>query len=172
MTTSIENNQPFTASTDSANEYFDLHTTGVGYVNRIREVEVKKGNNFMACTIAALRGSKSAVEYSYFDCRVSGTEASKLIKRLDKACKDNKQILIGFKIGDQYSESFVYKSGQKKGETGISTKAHLLYIGWVKVEGDTVYTAPKKEKTEERSTENSSVATTHEKNESEAAVTA
>ncbi len=158
MTNSKENN-PLSTSTDSTNEYFDLHTTGVGYVNRIREVEVKKGNGFMACTIAALRGLKSSVEYTYFDCRVSGTEASKVIKRLVKASEDNKQILIGFRIGDEYSEPFVYKNGQKKGETGVCTKAHLLYIGWVKVDGDSVYTAPKKKATIE---ENSDIAITHE----------
>ena len=75
---------------NTINEYFDLHTTGVGYVNRIREVTPKQGDAFMACTIGALRGSKSAVEYSYFDCRVSGAEASKVIRRLDKACEENK----------------------------------------------------------------------------------
>ena len=156
---SNENNQSSTTSTDSANEYFDLHTTGVGYVNRIRDVEVKKGSNFMACTIAALRGIKSSVEYTYYDCRVSGTEAAKVIKRLVKACEDERKILIGFRIGDEYSETFVYKTGPKEGEIGISTKAHLLYIGWVKVDGDSVYTAPKKEPTTE---ESSDIAITHE----------
>ncbi len=156
---SNENNQSSTTSTDSANEYFDLHTTGVGYVNRIRDVEVKKGSNFMACTIAALRGIKSSVEYTYYDCRVSGTEAAKVIKRLVKACEDERKILIGFRIGDEYSETFVYKTGQKEGEIGVSTKAHLLYIGWVKVDGDSVYTAPKKEPTTE---ESSDIAITHE----------
>jgi hypothetical protein len=102
---------------------------------------------------------KSSVEYTYFDCRVSGTEATKVIKRLLKASEDNKQILVGFRIGDEYSEPFIYKTGQKKGETGISTKAHLLYIGWVKIEGDNVYTAPKKEPITE---ENSDIAVTHE----------
>lgn len=135
------------ASQHTENEYFDLHTTGVGYVNRIREVKPKKGNAFWACQIAALRGSKSAVEYSYFDCRVSGAEAAKVIKRLEKANQEDKQILVGFKLGDQYSETFVYQSGQKKGEIGICTKAHLLFIGWVKIDGETVYSAPKKEET-------------------------
>ncbi|MFW5442682.1 MAG: DUF3577 domain-containing protein [Methylococcaceae bacterium] len=139
MTNSTQNNQ-----VSDSNEYFDLHTTGVGYINRVREVDVKKGENFMACTIGALRGSKSAVEYTYFDCRVSGSEAAKVIKSLEEASKANKQILAGFKVGDQYSETFVYKSGNKKGETGICTKAHLLYLSWVKIDGDTFYTAPSK----------------------------
>ena len=143
MTTTNNNTQGHNATTE--NEYFDLHTSGVGYVNRIREVTPKKGERFWACNLSALRGLKSAVDYTYFDCRVSGAEASKVIKRLEKSGQEKKSILIGFKIGDQYSETFVYKSGQKKGETGICTKVHLLFISWVKVNGDTVYTAPKPE---------------------------
>lgn len=29
-------------------QFFDLHTRGIGYLNRVREVTVKKGNPFMA----------------------------------------------------------------------------------------------------------------------------
>ncbi len=141
MTYSNENNQqPSTTSS----EYFDLHTSGVGYINRIREVNVPKGSNFMACTIGALRGSKSDVDYTYFDCRVSGAEASKIIVKLKEACDAKKQIFAGFKVGDLYSETFIYKNGNKKGQTGVSLKAHLLYLSWVKIDGDTFYTAPSK----------------------------
>ncbi len=136
MTNSTENNQT---------KYFDLHTQGVGYVNRVREVPVKRGEPFWACTISALHGAENAIEYTSFDCRVSGSEAAKVIKRLDNACQENKKILIGFKIGDLYPEIFTYKSGKKEGQVGISLKARLLYIGWVKIDGDTVYTAPSKD---------------------------
>jgi len=136
MTNSTENNQT---------KYYDLHTQGVGYVNRVREVPVKRGEPFWACNISALHGAEDSIEYTNFDCRVSGSEAAKVIKRLDNACQENKKILIGFKIGDLYPETFTFKSGNKAGEVGISLKARLLYIGWVKVDGDTVYTAPSKE---------------------------
>ena len=33
--------------------YFDLHTQGLGYLNRIREVTPSRGKAFLACTIAA-----------------------------------------------------------------------------------------------------------------------
>jgi CRISPR/Cas system-associated endoribonuclease Cas2 len=140
MTTSTQNN---------AEKYYDLHIHGVGYVNRIREVQVKRGDSFWACDISALHGAADAVEYTRFDCRVSGAEAAKLIKRLDKACQEEKKILIGFKLGDLYAESFVYEKGKKQGETGISLKARLLYISWIKVDGESVYTAQKAEKPSE-----------------------
>ena len=129
-------------SNDQSSDYFDLHVSGLGYVNRIREVKVKKGQPFWACDIAALRGSKNDVDSTRFDCRISGSEAIKLIKRCEKAEQEGKKILIGFKLGDLYAETFVYRQGEKQGQTGISLKAHLLVIRWIKVDGDTVYKAP------------------------------
>jgi len=141
MSTSTENNQT---------NYYDLHTAGVGYVNRVRQVPVKRGEPFWACSISALHGAEDAIEYTNFDCRVSGTEAARIIKKLDDACQKDKKILMGFKIGDLYPETFTYKNGKRKGEIGISLKARLLYIGWVKVDGESVYKAPVKQETVEQ----------------------
>jgi Protein of unknown function (DUF3577) len=99
-------------------------------------VPVKRGRSFWACDIAALHGAEDAIEYTRFDCRVSGSEAAKLIKRLDKASLEQKKILIGFKLGDLYAESFVYQKGDRQGETGVSLKARLLYISWIKVDDE------------------------------------
>jgi len=149
-----------TNSTQNQNttKYYDLHVHGVGYVNRIREVPVKHGDSFWACDISALHGAEDGIEYTRFDCRVSGSEAAKLIKRLDKACQEEKKILIGFKLGDLYAESFVYRKGNKQGETGVSLKARLLYISWIRVDGEPVYTAPAKTETAEPEPEQSSQA--------------
>ena len=131
-------------ATTPQTKYFDLHIHGIGYVNRIREVNVKRGENFWACDISALHGAEDDVQYTRFDCRVSGSEAGKLIKRMHKACQEEKKILIGFKLGDLYAETFTYESGAKQGETGVSLKARLLFIHWIKVDGVSVYTAPPK----------------------------
>ena len=40
-------------STKSA--FFDLTVDGVGYLNRVRAVKPKKGAEFLACTVAAMR---------------------------------------------------------------------------------------------------------------------
>lgn len=148
-----------TATETHSTQYFDLHTHGVGYVNRIREVPVKRGDSFWACDIAALHGAEDAVEYTRFDCRVSGTEAAQIIKRLHKAGQEEKKILIGFKLGDLYPDLFTYKSGDKAGRAGVSLKARLLFISWVKVAGDTVYTAPPKAEPVKDSAENPPVLT-------------
>jgi len=45
------------ATQTSETKYFDLHTTGIGYLNRLREVTPRKGKPFMAVTVAALKGA-------------------------------------------------------------------------------------------------------------------
>jgi hypothetical protein len=130
---------------NQANEsqYFDLHTTGIGYLNRIREVKPKGrgAKPFLAVTVAALCGSKEAVEYRYIDCNVVGAEAEKLVRRCIEAETANKKVLVSFRIGDCWADPFTYSSGPKQGQHGASLKGRLLYIGWIKVEGEFVYEA-------------------------------
>lgn len=123
--------------------YFDLHTTGVGYLSRVREVKVKKGEPFLCVDVSALRGTSDAVEYTRFDCRVSGEEAISVINRLKADIESKKKVLVGFKVGDLYAETFVYEKGDKAGQTGISLKAHLLRLTFAKVDGVLVYQPPR-----------------------------
>ncbi|WP_248767855.1 STY4534 family ICE replication protein [Pseudomonas sp. MWU12-2345] len=127
-------------------KFFDLHTTGIGYLNRIREVSVRKGKPFMAVTVAALRGSSDEVEYTYIDCNVVGEEAERLIRRCQDAVNNKgKKVLVSFRIGDIWPDTFTYDKGDKIGKTGVSLKGRLLFIGWVKVDGETVYEAKPRE---------------------------
>ena len=128
-------------STDETTKYFDLHTTGIGYLNRIREVTPKEGSPFLSVTIAALRGSVDKVQYTYFECRVSGKQAQELMHRLKPAVEGNSKVLIGFTLSDLFAETFTFKNGDKAGETGISLKSRLLRIAWAKVGGEPFYTA-------------------------------
>jgi hypothetical protein len=131
---------------DNANtpsNYFDLHVTGLGYLNRVREVKVPRGKPFLAASIAALHGASETVEKTWFDVRVSGQEAQKVVRDLMPDAEAGKSVLVGFKLGDLAAETFVYEKGPKAGQTGVSLKARLLRIAWAKVDGKTVYTAPK-----------------------------
>ena len=128
-------------SNNESSKYFDLHTTGIGYLNRIREVTPKEGNPFLSVTIAALRGSVDNAQYTHFECRVSGRQAQDVVRQVQPAIEGKLKVLIGFTLSDLFAESFTFKSGDKAGETGISLKARLLRVSWAKVDGQPFYKA-------------------------------
>jgi len=97
--------------------YFDLHVTGVGYLGRAREVSVRRGEPFLAVEVNALHGSAEQVEYTRFDCRVTGAEARAVIQRHLESINDrDRKVLAGFRLGDLYADLFTYRSGEKLGQ--------------------------------------------------------
>ena len=126
---------------NSSNEYFDLHVNGLGYLRRARQVTPKQGqrfNPFWAVEVHAIHGPRDSVTFVYFDCRVSGEEAGKVIQDLESNINNkDRKVLAGFRIGDIVPETYV-----KGNETRVSLKGRLLRLGWVKVDGKVVYTAP------------------------------
>lgn len=119
-------------------KYFDLHTIGLGYLNRIREVTPREGKPFLAVTLAALRGSADNAQYTHFACRVSGREAQRIVRELEPAVEAERKVLVGFTLSDLYAEPFTFKNGERAGETGVSLKARLLRVSWAKVDGEPV----------------------------------
>lgn len=115
--------------------FFNLHVDGIGYLNRVRTVKPKNGQEFLACTVAALRGSESDVCYTKFDCRVSGADARAMVKRLEDDVTADKTVIIGFRIADIYPEMFTFEKGERKGQPGVSIKGRLLRIKFAKVNG-------------------------------------
>ena len=137
------------STTSNEKSYFDLHTSGIGYIQRVREVPVRGGRRaqpFLACTIAALVGSAKDPSYRYFDVKVSGAEAKKLVERCIGVDDPKQRPLVRFRLGDLWTDLFRYSRGDKAGKTGVSLKARLLFISWIKVDGQLVYQArPKAE---------------------------
>ena len=86
----------------STNEtkYFDLHTTGLGYLNRIRQVTPRDGKPFLSVTLAALRGSVDNAQYTPFECRVSGKQAQDLVRQLMPAVEGKAKVLLGRRGAD------------------------------------------------------------------------
>lgn len=120
-------------------KYFDLHTRGIAYVNRLRHVTPKKGQPFLACTLAALRGRTDEPEYTYIDVRVYNDTARVLLESCQEALENKQKVLIGFTVGDIYPETFVYEKGEKKGQTGCGIKGRLIKISLIKINGHHVY---------------------------------
>lgn len=127
---------PVAAATgqDAPKTHFDLHVTGIGYLNRVREVKVKRGS-FWACSIAALHGDIDDPETTYFDCKIAGDEALERVKFLESAVEKKKKVVVSFKLGDLYAETFQYQTGDKAGQTGCSIKGRLLQIRSAKIDG-------------------------------------
>ena len=126
-------------SNEESSKYFDLYTTGIGYLNRVREVTPKEGTPFWSVTIAALRGSVDDAQYTRFECRVSGKKAQEIVRQIKPAVEGELKVLVGFTLSDLFAESFTFKNGDKAGETGISLKARLLRVTWAKVDGQSFY---------------------------------
>ena len=137
------------SSQASSPSFFNLHVEGVGYLNRVRTVKPKKGQEFLACTVAALRGSDSDVSYTKFDCRVSGADAQAIVKRLENDVAADKAVIIGFRIADIYPEMFTFEKGDRKGQPGVSIKGRLLRIKFAKVNGEPI-DVPQPARAEER----------------------
>ena len=126
------------AEATNQSSFFNLHVEGVGYLNRVRRVKPKKGQEFLACTVSAMRGSTDDIAYTKFDCKVSGAEAQKIVNLLEADVADEKAVIIGFKIADIYPEMFTFEKGDRKGELGVSIKGRLLRVKFAKVNGESL----------------------------------
>ena len=126
-------------TTQTETKYFDLHTSGIGYLNRFRQVKPKQGQPFYSCTIAALRGNTDNTLYTYFDVRIVNEEALNILLNCVDETKDDDKVLVGFKIGDIYPETFTYQSGNKQGQTGVMLKGRLIKLNWLKINNELVY---------------------------------
>ncbi|MCG5526606.1 DUF3577 domain-containing protein, partial [Ectothiorhodospira haloalkaliphila] len=140
------------SETMSDTQYFDLHISGLGYLNRAREVSVRRGEPFLAVEVNALHGAADDPQYTRFDCRVNGQEAQALIRQYLDQINDRgrlaadgttlrHKVLAGFRLGDLYPEVFTHQKGSRQGQTGVSLKARLLKLHWLKVDGRMVYQA-------------------------------
>lgn len=125
--------------TQTSQNYFNLHTSGIGYLNDIRIVQPKKGKPFMACRIAALVGSSDEPEYRYFDCNVVGEATEKLVRKCEEAVKAKRKVLIAFRLGDLWVDSYTVSKDtkyHKKGDTAFSLKGRLIRISSIIIDGE------------------------------------
>jgi hypothetical protein len=85
-----------------------------------------------------MRGSTTDLGYTRFDCKVSGADAQKIVRRLEAEVAAEKKVIIGFRLGDIYPEIFTFEKGDKKGQPGVSIKGRLLRVKFAKVDGQAV----------------------------------
>jgi hypothetical protein len=126
---------PASAPAPGQANFFNLHVEGVGYLNRVRVIKPKSGQEFIACTISAMRGSADDVGYTKFDCRVSGAQAQKVVRMLGDDVAAERRVIVGFRLADIYPELFIFEKGENKGQPGVAIKGRLLRVKFAKVNG-------------------------------------
>lgn len=140
---------------ESEDQYFNLHTDGVGYCNDIRWVvpNGRKKDQFLALRIKALRGHVDEPNYTGYDVKVSGGVAIDIVDQLlevQRQAEGKAKILMAFRLGDEFAEAYmgdVYENNQKTGEKVPRPviKARLLLVKSVKVDGTLWYERPREE---------------------------
>ena len=121
--------------TTAKTNYFNLHTKGIGYLSNIHKVDVKKGQPYLSCTLSAISGSSDDLQFTFFNCNVTGEKANMLVQKCINASNNRQKILICFTLSDLYVDLFTYAKGEKKGQTGCSLKARLINISSIKIDG-------------------------------------
>ena len=124
-------------------QYFDLITTGVGYLNRYRSVKPDRGPAYKCCTINALVGPSNEVEYREFDVRIVGWQALEALEILAPHVEAKKKVLVTFRVGDAKPDSYTFTKQDRKAGTSeqvsrLCNKGRLLQIMSAKVDGQEI----------------------------------
>ena len=115
--------------------YYDLYTSGLGYVNSVKDVEPEEGLPFLAVRISALRGDVTALQRTNFNCVAMGLRTIDFMRQLEPEVTAGKRVLIGFKLSDIYPRVFYHKTGPQHGRPGIDLRGRLIRIDWARVNG-------------------------------------
>lgn len=118
---------------------YDVITSGVAYLNRVRWVPVRKGQPYLACTVNAMMGVDNDVTYVSYDCNVVGEVAREVVGMLTDDVNDKAKVIIGFRIGDAKPEMFEFPdkaTGEMVQRLGM--KGRLLQVTFAKVNGQRI----------------------------------
>ncbi|MFL7920483.1 DUF3577 domain-containing protein, partial [Escherichia coli] len=86
----------------------------------------RRAQPFLACTVAALVGSAKDPVTRYFDVKVSGADAKKLVEGYIGVDDPRQRPLVKFRLGDLWADAFIRTSGDRKGDPAASLKGRLL----------------------------------------------
>ena len=111
---------------------------GLGYINRIRKVSPNNGQPYLACDVSLMQGTKNSVEYARFSCIIRGSNAKDIVRKYfttpqGEVKSPEAPVVANMTLGGISAQNFVYRSGKRKGQTGIELKSALLSIKWLKI---------------------------------------
>ncbi|MEZ9997940.1 DUF3577 domain-containing protein [Vibrio sp. 10N.261.46.A3] len=115
----------------------NLHTKGIGYLNRIRKVTPKKGQPFWSVEVNCHYGTDK--DSTRFDCIVVGKDAIDLFDKHLVGMTKEDTVTASVLISDIYLHQYIYTKGPKTGEPGACIKGRLLEVKYLKVNGQVVH---------------------------------
>lgn len=89
-------------------KFYDLITTGLGFVSRIRQVTGKRkgAKPSLYCKVSVPLGPEKDCKWTSIDCRVCGVDTVDLINSLKGRVAQGIKPAINFSIGDIYGDPF------------------------------------------------------------------
>lgn len=121
-------------------KYNDIHTFGMGYMNRARTVNPNQGKPYESVSVTALGGRVDDPVYTYYDCSSVIAKALPKYLLLKEAINNpNQKVMIRFKISDSVPDSYLTTdrtSGEEVRRHII--KCRLLDITWASIDGQIV----------------------------------
>ena len=118
---------------------FNLIMEGVGYLNRVRWVQVKKDPSYLCCTVNAMMGVEGEVEFVSIDCRVVGQQAIEVVDLLSEAVEARSKVIVGFRASDPKPDFYSFPDAKTKETINREGfKARLLQITYAKVDGQRI----------------------------------
>ena len=118
--------------------YFNLLTTGVGYLNQIKEVIPEAGTPHVVVEIAALRGKPNNIRKTYFTAVVSGAHAHEWVNLVAADVVAERKVLLRFRLSDLDATAFVPLENIADEQSAVQLKTRLIGVDWVRVDGKVV----------------------------------
>ena len=133
------------ATTSNNNQYFDLITIGVGFINRPRNINAK--GKPLALTFVASYGDANEKNRVTYELYVRGSDAKEIIQKLADSHNDSDKIWAKLELGDTRPELVLDDSGnpmkRKDGSFVLINRGNLLKVHFLKKNGDILFQTTK-----------------------------
>ncbi len=117
----------------------------MAYLAGIREVE--SGNKtFLACDINVVEGPRDGASYRRFSCIIAGEKAREVVLSCEESLEQERPVLMGVLLRGFKPHIYEHTKGKYEGELDVSFQSSLMYIDWVRIDGQEVYKVLPEEK--------------------------
>lgn len=123
---------------EKAIRWFNAHTEACGYLNGLKEIAPKPGQDFKpfwATTFCMLEGNPERPRKTYFSINIVNTKIVDLLAPfIDQLNADGARVFVTARISDIAVDPFIYGNGSlNAGQLGVNWRANLISLIALKV---------------------------------------